>query len=265
MGARVRPALLRRLRERGLQRADRGEVERGVAPLQHLDRLERMAFERLRQLGLERRASAGRAEAAVAGGAAGAPGDLRELGRVELAELIAVELAVGGEGDVIDVEIEPHADGVGGNEIFDVAGLVELDLGVARARGERAEHHGGAAALAADQLGDGIDLLGGERDHGGAAGQPRDLLLAREGKLRQARPGQDMGARQQPLDHRPHGLGAQHQCLLAAAAIEHAVGEDVAAVEIGGRVAPRRWRGRRRRVRAASPRRSRPRSADSAA
>ena len=198
--------LLRRLRERGLQRADRGEIERGVAPLQHLDRLERMAFERLRQLGLERRASAGRAEGAVAGGAAGAAGDLRQLGRIELAELIAVELAVGGEGDVIDVEIEAHADGVGGDEIFDVAGLVELDLRVSRARRQRTQDHGGAAALAADQLGDGIDLLGRERDHGGTAGKPRDLLLAGEGKLRQPRPGQDMGAGQQPLDHRPHGL-----------------------------------------------------------
>ena len=192
-----------------------------------------MAFERLHELGLERRAAAGGAEGAVAGGAAGAAGDLRELGRIELAELIAVELAVGRKRDVIDVEIEAHADGVGGDEIFDVAGLVERDLRVARARGQRAEHHRRAAALAADQLGDRIDLLGRERDDGGAARQPRDLLLAREGELRQPRPGQDMRARQQPLDHRPHGLGAEHQRLLAAAPVEHAVGEDVAALEIG--------------------------------
>ena len=105
-------------------------------------------------------------------GAAGAAGDLRQLGRVELAELIAVELAVGGERDVIDVEIEPHADGVGGDQIVDVAGLVERDLRVARARRQRAEHHRGAAALAADQFGDGVDLVGRERDDraSGAAG-----------------------------------------------------------------------------------------------
>ena len=147
-----------------------------------------MAFERLHQLGLERRAAAGGAEGAVARGAAGAAGDLGELGGVELAELIAVEFAVGGKGDVIDVEIEPHADGVGGDEIFDVAGLVERDLRVARARRERAEHHRGAAALAADQLGDRIDLVGRERDDGGAARLPRDLLLAGECQLRQPRP-----------------------------------------------------------------------------
>ena len=161
------------------------------------------------------------------------PAICAELGRIELAELIAVELAVGGEGDVIDVEIEAHADRVGGDQIVDVAGLVERDLRVARARRQRAEHDRGAAALAADQFGDGIDLVGRERDDRGAARQPRDLLLAREGELRQPRPRQHMGARQQPLDHRPHGRGAEHQRLLAAAAVEHAVGEDVAALEIG--------------------------------
>ena len=227
------PVLFRGFGERSLQRADRGEVERGVAPLQQLDRLERMAFERLRKLGLERRASSCGAEGAVAGGAAGPAGDLGQFGRIELSELIAVELAVGGKGDMVDVEIEAHADRVGGDEIFDVAGLIELDLSVARARAQRPKHHGSASALAADQLGDRIDLLDRERDHGGAARKPRDLLLARERELRQTRPGQDMGAGKQTLDHRPHGLGAEHQRLLASAPIEHAVGEDVAAFEVG--------------------------------
>ena len=47
------------------------------------------------------------------------------------------------------------------------------------------------------------------------------------------RPLHDIGAAQQLLDHRAHGGGAEHQRLLAAAAVEHAVGEDVAAVEVG--------------------------------
>jgi len=38
---------------------------------------------------------------------------------------------------------------------------------------------------------------------------------------------------EKPLDHRPHGGGAEHQRFLAAAAVEHAVGEDVAALEVG--------------------------------
>ena len=98
----------------------------------------------------------------------------------ELAELIAVEFAVGGERDVIDVEIETHADGVGRHQVVDLAGLIERDLGVAGARRQRAEHHRGAAALAADQFGDGINLIGRERDDGRAARQPRQFLLAGE-------------------------------------------------------------------------------------
>ena len=93
-----------------------------------------MTLERLHQFRLERIAPAGGAEGAVAGGASGAPGDLREFGRVEAAELIAVLFAVGGEGDVIDVEVEPHADRVGGDEIIDVAVLEHRHLRVARAR-----------------------------------------------------------------------------------------------------------------------------------
>jgi hypothetical protein len=58
-----------------------------------------------------------------------------------------------------------------------------------------------------------------------AARLARELLLAREGELRQPRPAEDVGARQEPFDHRPHGGGAEHQRLLAAAPVEHAVGE----------------------------------------
>ena len=93
-------------------------------------------------------AAARGAEGAVARGAAGAAGDLREFGRRQAAELVAVELAVGGEGDVVDVEIEAHADGVGGDEVIDVAVLEHLHLRIARARRQRAQHHGGAAMLA---------------------------------------------------------------------------------------------------------------------
>src|SRR5215208_8367140 len=119
-----------------------------------------MAFLRLHELGLEWPTPAGSAECAVAGGATGAAGDLGELGGIELAELIAVELAVGGEGDVVDVEIEPHADSVGGDQVLDVTGLIERDLGIARARRKRAKHHRRSPALAADKLRDGIDLFG---------------------------------------------------------------------------------------------------------
>ena len=89
---------------------------------------------------------------------------------------------------MIDVEVEPHADRVGGDEIIDVAVLEHRDLRVARARRERAQHHGGAAMLAADQFGDRVDLVGRERDDRGAPRLPRDLAVAGEFELRQPRP-----------------------------------------------------------------------------
>ena len=168
VGARVRPCSVGVTASDACKAPIEEKSSAGIAPLQHAHRLEAVALQRLHQFRLERIATSGRAEGAVAGRAAGAAGDLRQLGRIELAELIAVEFAVGGKGDVIDVEIEPHADGVGGDQVIDVARLVERDLRVAGARRERAQHHRGAAALAADQFGDGVDFLGRERDDGRA-------------------------------------------------------------------------------------------------
>ena len=84
----------RRDRQRHLQRAERGEIQLRIAPLQHFDAVERVVLQRIDQLRLERRAAAGGAKGAVAGGAAGAAGDLREFGRRQPAELVAVVFAV---------------------------------------------------------------------------------------------------------------------------------------------------------------------------
>ena len=88
--------------------------------------------------------------------------------------------------------------------------------------------------LALDQFGDGVDFIRGKRDDRGAARLPGDLAVAGEFQLRQPRPGDDAGAGQQPLDDRAHGGGAEQQRLVAAAAMQDAVGEDMAALEIGG-------------------------------
>ena len=177
-----------RQRQRHLQRAERGKIQLRIAPLQHLDALEAVILQRIHQFGLERRAAPGGAESAVARGAAGAAGDLREFRRIEAAELIAVIFAVGGEGDVIDVEIEAHADSVGRHQIIDVAVLEHRDLRVSCARRQRAQHHGGAAMLSSDQFGDGVDFIGRERDDRGAPRLARDLAVAGEFELRQSRP-----------------------------------------------------------------------------
>ena len=162
--------------------------------------------------------AAGHAEGAVARVASGAAGDLAELGGRQRPRLVAVELRVVGEGDVMDVEVEAHADGIGRDEEVDVAVLVELDLRVAGAGRERAHHHRGAAALAADQLGDGVDLRRRERDDRRALRLARDLLRARIGQLREARPVDDLGVGQELADHRRHRRRAEQQRLAHARA-----------------------------------------------
>src|ERR1700732_4510557 len=97
----------RRQRQRHLQRAERGKIQLRIAPLQYLHALEGVVLQRVDQFRLERRAAAGGAESPIAGGAAGAACDLREFRRVETAELVAVIFAVGGKGDVVDIEVEP--------------------------------------------------------------------------------------------------------------------------------------------------------------
>ncbi len=91
--------------------------------------------------------------------AAGAAGDLRDLDIAQGAERAAIILAQRGEPDVVHVHAEAHADRIGSDEVVDPPRLEHLDLGVRRARAEGAHHNRRAAALAADQLGDGVTLL----------------------------------------------------------------------------------------------------------
>ncbi len=111
------------------------EIEHGVAPLQDAHRIVAMAFDAGDDLFVERFGLGGHAERAVVHVTPGAARDLADLFGPERAGGGAVELFEGRERDVVDVHVEAHADRVGGDEEIDVAVLVELDLGVARAWG----------------------------------------------------------------------------------------------------------------------------------
>ena len=174
----------RRERERHLQRAERGEIQLRIAPLQHPYAFEGVVLQRIDQFRLERRAATGGAKCAVAGGAAGPARNLGKFGGVETAELVAVIFAVGRERHMIDVEVEAHADRIGSDEVIDVAVLEHGHLRVSRAGRERAEHDRRAAMLAADQFGNRVDLICREGDDCGAPWLARDLAVAGEFKLR---------------------------------------------------------------------------------
>ena len=145
----------------------------------------------------------------------------------------AIELPVSGEGHVIDVEIEPHSNGVGRDDVIDEAVLKHIDLGIAGARRQRAKDDRRAAVLASHPFGDRINILGGKGDNGAAPGQAGHFLLARETQSGEPGAGNDPGARQEAAHCQLHGGRANQQRLLAPAQIEQAVGEDMAPVEIG--------------------------------
>ena len=109
-----------------------------------------MAFDRVDDVGIEFRRVAGDAEGAVLAEPAGAAGDLGDLMRVKAAQAPPVELAQAGEGDMVDVHVQAHADRIGRDQKIDFARLEEAHLGVAGARTERTHDHCRAAALAAD-------------------------------------------------------------------------------------------------------------------
>ena len=219
-----------------LQPLDRLEIELAVAPLQHAHGIEIVVLEPIDELGLEGRHLAGDAEGAVIHVTPGATGDLAKFGGGQAAMRLAVEFAQAGEGHVVEVEIEAHADGVGRHQEVDVAILIEGDLGVARARAQGAEHDGRTAALAAHELGDGVNVVDGEADDGRAPGQPRDLLVAGIRKLGEARPRDDIRRGQEVADGVAHGRGAEHQRLAQAAGVKQPLGEDVAALAVAGQL-----------------------------
>ncbi len=95
------------------------------------------------------------------------------------------------------------------------------------------EHDRRATALATNELGDRVNFIGREGDDSRAARQSRQLLLAGKAELREPRAAHDAGAGKEPLHDRPHRSGAEHQGFLAPAPVQHAVGEDVSALEIG--------------------------------
>ena len=138
-----------------------------------------------------------------------------------------------GEGDVVDVEVEAHPDGVGGHQVVDLARLVQRDLRVPRARRQRAEDQRRAARLAADAVGDLVEVGHREDDDGGAPRQPRDLPRRGVGEGGEARPADDRRLRAPAAQERLDRLRAQEHRLLQPAGVEQAVGEDVAALAVG--------------------------------
>ena len=192
-----------------------------------------MVFDLRHQLLVEQRKIGGHAEAAVIFVASGASGYLGEFRRAEVAVAAPVKFAPLGECHMVDIHVEPHADGIGGDEKINLARLIHRDLRVARARAQAAHHHGRPAALLADHFGDGIDIVGGKRGNGRTARQTRELLgtvPTQFGKPRAA-----FNRRiEQVFQNRRHGRCPEQKGLVAATRVQNAVGENMSPLGVGG-------------------------------
>ena len=103
-----------------------------------------------------------------------------------------------------------------------------------RVRGlKRPHHHRRAAAMAADQFGDGVDRVGGEGDDGAPPRQAGELLRAVVAQRRQALAEPDRGVGTEAADQRRNGRRAEQHRFGDAARVQKAVGEDVAALGVG--------------------------------
>ena len=135
---------------------------------------------------------------------------------------------------MVDVEVQAHPDGVGRDQVVDLARLVEGHLRVAGARRERAEHHRRASRLAPHALRHLVEV-GQREDHDRAAPrQAVQLLVPGILEGREALAGDEGRFRHQLAEEGLDRLRAQEHRLLAAARVQEAVGEHVAALAIGG-------------------------------
>ena len=137
---------------------------------------------------------------------------------------------------MVDIHVQSHPDRVGRDQEIDFARLEQIDLGVSGARTERAHDHGGPAALAADEFGDGVDRLGGEGDDRAALGQAGQLLGAGIGQLRQAFAELDLGLGTKLTDQRSDGRRAHQHRFGRSARVQEPVGEHMSAFRVGAKL-----------------------------
>ena len=215
------------------ERRQGGKIKIGIAPVDHLQGVEGVVFNAPDQIVVQRPDLGGGAEGAVVHVTPGPAGDLGQFRRGQLPEEAAVEFSQAREGDMVDIHVEAHADGVGGHQVIDLAGLVQGDLGVAGAGAEGAEDDGGAAPLAADQFGNGVNVSGREDGDGAARRQAGNLLLAGVGERRKTGPGNKLDTGDQRLQQGLDGVGSHQHGFVEAAGMQQAVGKNMAAVRIG--------------------------------
>ena len=191
-----------------------------------------MRFNRVNHFLFQRAAVFSNAESPVCGMTARPPGNLGQLRRGQTPHRLAVKFHIICQRYMADIHIQPHADGVCGNQKINIAVLIQLYLGISGPRRERAHHHSCPAPLAADQFGQPIHLRGRKGNNGRAALQACGFLLARISEARETIPADELCLWQQGFQQRPHGVRTQQQCFMTAPGMQQPVCENMAAFPV---------------------------------
>ena len=222
--------------KRAHQPLKRLEIEPVIAPFRGRNGREDVAFDRRDNVRIEVGRVARHPESAILAETAGATGDLSDLLRIEGAQAPPVEFAQSSKGDMVDIHVQSHPNRVGRDQEIDLAGLEQSDLRVAGAGAQRAHDHRRAPALAADELGDGVDRVSRERDDGAASRQTRQFLGTGVGELGKSFAELDLDSRTKLTDQSGDGRRAHQHGLGCAARVQEPVGEHMPAFRVGAKL-----------------------------
>ncbi len=117
-----------------------------------------MCLKPLDCIGIKWLSRTGHAKGTIVHMPSGPPCNLAKFSRRQATVLLAVELACRREGDVIDIEVQTHANGISRHEITNVSRLIKSNLCVTRSWRQSAQDDGRASMLAPDELGDGVNV-----------------------------------------------------------------------------------------------------------
>ena len=134
---------------------------------------------------------------------------------------------------MIHIQIQAHPNCVGGDQIVNLAILIEVHLSIPRAGAERPHDHCRPALLTAQQFRDSVDTIDREPDDGTARGHPADLFRPGIDQLRHPLTPDKLHLGHQSRNGAAHGVGPQKQRLARAARPQQAVGENMAAFRVG--------------------------------
>ena len=133
-----------------------------------------------------------------------------------------------------DIEVKPHADRIGCNDVIDLARLEQLHLLIAGLRAHRAHHDCGAAFEAAHHFSHRVNLVCAEGDNRAARREPRQFARTDMSEGGKAGAFANLGLGDQFADRLGQGRSAQQQGLLAASRVEQPVSENMAAFPVSG-------------------------------